>query len=209
MIGKDSSPQSLGIVPCAISWLFRLIDERKERLGTRFSIRVSAVEVCGHDQSLRDLLAEVASGSLQDTQSPGVYLREDPVCGTQVQQPLQPSWDCGGEGERALKPLKTQTWLLLSSHSCRTRRSCGHPQQRRRPSTWTRPWQPAAPAVPAAGRMPGEAPICSSPCTCTSTVWRSVAKEEVGARGGQVHGVAMSVRWPAQPPPRGSPCGRL
>ncbi|XP_021034761.1 kinesin-like protein KIF26A isoform X2 [Mus caroli] len=85
MIGKDSSPQSLGIVPCAISWLFRLIDERKERLGTRFSIRVSAVEVCGHDQSLRDLLAEVASGSLQDTQSPGVYLREDPVCGTQIQ----------------------------------------------------------------------------------------------------------------------------
>ncbi|XP_042117169.1 kinesin-like protein KIF26A isoform X1 [Peromyscus maniculatus bairdii] len=85
MIGKDSSPQSLGIVPCAISWLFRLIDERKERMGTRFSIRVSAVEVCGHDQSLRDLLAEVASGSLQDTQSPGVYLREDPVCGAQLQ----------------------------------------------------------------------------------------------------------------------------
>ncbi|XP_050010734.1 kinesin-like protein KIF26A isoform X2 [Alexandromys fortis] len=85
MIGKDSSPQSLGIVPCAISWLFRLIDERKERMGTRFSIRVSAVEVCGHEQSLRDLLAEVASGSLQDTQSPGMYLREDPVCGTQLQ----------------------------------------------------------------------------------------------------------------------------
>lgn len=107
MIGKDSSPQSLGIVPCAISWLFRLIDERKERLGTRFSIRVSAVEVCGHDQSLRDLLAEVASGSLQDTQSPGVYLREDPVCGTQVQQCSQLFWDCGGMG-RALKPLKTR-----------------------------------------------------------------------------------------------------
>lgn len=107
MIGKDSSPQSLGIVPCAISWLFRLIDDRKERLGTRFSIRVSAVEVCGHDQSLRDLLAEVASGSLQDTQSPGVYLREDPVCGTQVQQRFQPFWDCGG-GERALKPLLTR-----------------------------------------------------------------------------------------------------
>lgn len=96
MIGKDSSPQSLGIVPCAISWLFRLIDERKERMGTRFSIRVSAVEVCGHDQSLRDLLAEVASGSLQDTQSPGVYLREDPVCGTQVHQCFRPFWIYGG-----------------------------------------------------------------------------------------------------------------
>nr|KAF6500545.1 kinesin family member 26A [Molossus molossus] len=85
MIGKDSSPQSLGIVPCAISWLFRLIEELKERTGTRFSVRVSAVEVCGRDQSLRDLLAEVASGSLQDAQSPGVYLREDPVCGAQLQ----------------------------------------------------------------------------------------------------------------------------
>ncbi|XP_033277266.2 kinesin-like protein KIF26A isoform X1 [Orcinus orca] len=85
MIGKDSSPQSLGIAPCAISWLFRLIDERKERVGARFSVRVSAVEVCGRDQSLRDLLAEVASSSLQDAQSPGVYLREDPVCGAQLQ----------------------------------------------------------------------------------------------------------------------------
>ncbi|XP_008055685.2 kinesin-like protein KIF26A, partial [Carlito syrichta] len=85
MIGKDNSPQSLGIMPCAISWLFRLIDQRKERMGTRFSVRVSAVEVCGRDQSLRDLLAEVASGSLQDAQSPGVYLREDPVSGAQLQ----------------------------------------------------------------------------------------------------------------------------
>ncbi|XP_032123554.1 kinesin-like protein KIF26A isoform X2 [Sapajus apella] len=85
MIGKDSSPQSLGIMPCAISWLFRLIEERKERMGTRFSVRVSAVEVCGRDQSLRDLLAEVASSSLQDAQSPGVYLREDPMCGVQLQ----------------------------------------------------------------------------------------------------------------------------
>lgn len=179
MIGKDSSPQSLGIVPCAISWLFRLIDERKERLGTRFSIRVSAVEVCGHDQSLRDLLAEVASGSLQDTQSPGVYLREDPVCGTQVQQRIQPFWDCRGR-ERALEPLKTRV-ALLSSHSSRTRMSCVHPQQRRQPSTWTRPWRLAALAAPAAGRTPGVPPTCFSPSMCTSTVWRSAAKEEVGA----------------------------
>ncbi|XP_036073740.1 kinesin-like protein KIF26A isoform X2 [Rousettus aegyptiacus] len=85
MIGRDSSPQSLGVVPCAISWLFRLIEARRERTGARFSVRVSAVEVCGRDQSLRDLLADVASASLQDAQSPGVYLREDPVCGTQLQ----------------------------------------------------------------------------------------------------------------------------
>ncbi|KAM9645572.1 kinesin-like protein KIF26A isoform 1-T1 [Trichechus inunguis] len=85
MIGKDSSPQSLGVVPCAISWLFKLIQERKERMGTRFSVRVSAVEVCGRDQSLRDLLADLDSGSLQDAQSPGGYLWEDPVCGAQLQ----------------------------------------------------------------------------------------------------------------------------
>lgn len=85
MIGKDSSTQSLGIIPCAISWLFKLINERKEKTGTRFSIRVSAVEISGKDENLKDLLAEVATGSLQDGQSPGVYLREDPICGTQVQ----------------------------------------------------------------------------------------------------------------------------
>ncbi|XP_015206348.2 kinesin-like protein KIF26A isoform X2 [Lepisosteus oculatus] len=85
MIGKDNTTQNLGIVPCAISWLFKLINERKEKTGTRFSIRVSAVEICGKDETLKDLLSDVASGSLQDGQSPGIYLREDPICGTQLQ----------------------------------------------------------------------------------------------------------------------------
>ncbi|MBN3288792.1 KI26A protein, partial [Polyodon spathula] len=85
MIGRDNSTQNLGIVPCAISWLFKLINERKEKMGTRFSVRVSAVEICGKDEILKDLLSDVASGSLQDGQSPGVYLREDPICGTQLQ----------------------------------------------------------------------------------------------------------------------------
>ncbi|XP_026141213.1 kinesin-like protein KIF26A isoform X4 [Carassius auratus] len=85
MIGMDSSMQSLGIAPCAISWLFKLINERKEKTGTRFSVRVSAVEIYGKDESLQDLLSDVPTGSLQDGQSPGVYLREDPICGTQLQ----------------------------------------------------------------------------------------------------------------------------
>lgn len=76
--------QDLGIIPCAISWLFKLINERKEKTGARFSVRISAVEVWGKEENLRDLLAEVATGSLQDGQSPGVYLCEDPICGTQV-----------------------------------------------------------------------------------------------------------------------------
>ncbi|XP_056101507.1 kinesin-like protein KIF26A isoform X1 [Rhinichthys klamathensis goyatoka] len=85
MIGTDSSMQGLGIAPCAISWLFKLINERKEKTGTRFSVRVSAVEIYGKDESLQDLLSDVPTGSLQDGQSPGVYLREDPICGTQLQ----------------------------------------------------------------------------------------------------------------------------
>ncbi|KAM6219414.1 kinesin-like protein KIF26B [Rhynchocyon petersi] len=85
MIGKDDSMQSLGIIPCAISWLFKLINERKEKTGARFSVRISAVEVSGKEENLRDLLSEVATGSLQDGQSPGVYLCEDPICGMQLQ----------------------------------------------------------------------------------------------------------------------------
>ncbi|XP_077636038.1 kinesin-like protein KIF26B, partial [Crocuta crocuta] len=85
MIGKDDSMQNLGIIPCAISWLFKLINERKEKTGARFSVRISAVEVWGKEENLKDLLSDVATGSLQDGQSPGVYLCEDPICGTQLQ----------------------------------------------------------------------------------------------------------------------------
>ncbi|TTD62561.1 Kinesin-like protein KIF26B [Bagarius yarrelli] len=84
MIGKDDSMQNLGIIPCAISWLFKIITERKEKTGARFSVRVSAVEVWGRGENLRDLLADVATGSLQDGQAPGVYLCEDPICGMQL-----------------------------------------------------------------------------------------------------------------------------
>ncbi|XP_051918783.1 kinesin-like protein KIF26B isoform X7 [Hippocampus zosterae] len=85
MIGHHDSLQTLGIIPCAISWLFKLINERREKTGARFSVRVSAVEVWGKDENLKDLLSEVATGSLQDGQSPGVYLCEDPICGMQLQ----------------------------------------------------------------------------------------------------------------------------
>ncbi|RXM98902.1 Kinesin-like protein KIF26B [Acipenser ruthenus] len=84
MMGKDDSMQTLGIIPCSISWLFKLINERKEKTGARFSVRASAVEVWGKDEKLKDLLSEVATGSLQDGQSPGVYLCEDPICGMQM-----------------------------------------------------------------------------------------------------------------------------
>jgi len=62
MLGVDDSAASLGVIPCAIDWLFRLISDQKERTGARFSVRVSAVEITGKEEHLKDLLAETATG---------------------------------------------------------------------------------------------------------------------------------------------------
>ncbi|MGH0164345.1 UNVERIFIED_CONTAM: hypothetical protein FKN15_000990 [Acipenser sinensis] len=109
MMGKDDSMQTLGIIPCSISWLFKLINERKEKTGARFSVRASAVEVWGKDEKLKDLLSEVATGSLQDGQSPGVYLCEDPICGMQYT-----SSSSGGESSceegRMRRPTQLRTF---------------------------------------------------------------------------------------------------
>ena len=88
MIGRDCSTQSLGVVPTAISWLFKVIEERKEKSGARFSVRVSAVEISGREETLTDLLAELSSsaGGHQEAPGPAVSLREDPVCGSQVEK---------------------------------------------------------------------------------------------------------------------------
>jgi len=64
MLGVDSSPTSLGVIPCAIDWLFRLINDQKEQTGARFSVRVSAVEITGKHEHLKDLLADTASGKM-------------------------------------------------------------------------------------------------------------------------------------------------
>ncbi|XP_030577188.1 kinesin-like protein KIF26A [Archocentrus centrarchus] len=85
MIGRDCSTQSLGVAPTAISWLFKVIEERKEKSGARFSVRVSAVEISGREETLTDLLAELAAGDHQEVPGPAVALREDPVCGSQLQ----------------------------------------------------------------------------------------------------------------------------
>ncbi|KAF1374895.1 hypothetical protein PFLUV_G00233800 [Perca fluviatilis] len=51
----------------------------------RFCPKCSCVEIFGKDEELKDLLSEVSTGSLQEGQSPGIHLREDPICGTQLQ----------------------------------------------------------------------------------------------------------------------------
>jgi hypothetical protein len=63
MIGRDESSRTVGVTPTAIAWLFRCIKERRERTaaaagggGVRFSLRVSALEIVGSGEELRDLL---------------------------------------------------------------------------------------------------------------------------------------------------------
>jgi kinesin family protein 26 len=66
MLGSPEAAGTLGVIPCAISWLFRGINEQKQKTGARFSVRVSAVEVLqqsgGTSQQLKDLLAGHANG---------------------------------------------------------------------------------------------------------------------------------------------------
>ena len=50
-------------MPTAIAWLFRGIAEQKSKTGARFSVRVSAVEIAGPAETLRDLLAPHATGN--------------------------------------------------------------------------------------------------------------------------------------------------
>ncbi|XP_077995110.1 uncharacterized protein LOC144448694 [Glandiceps talaboti] len=121
MIGKDDSPQNLGIIPCAISWLFKIINDRKERSGARFSVRVSAVEVVGKSENLKDLLAEQAMGSANGVgTAPGIYLREDPICGVQLHNQSE---------LRAPTPEKAAFYLdaALAARSQRT--SDGDPEE--------------------------------------------------------------------------------
>ncbi|KAI3363986.1 hypothetical protein L3Q82_001581 [Scortum barcoo] len=71
MIGRDCSTQSLGVAPTAISWLFKVIEERREKSGARFSVRVSAVEISGREETLSDLLAELSSSAGGHQEAPG------------------------------------------------------------------------------------------------------------------------------------------
>ena len=56
MIGSDESSRTIGLIPTAISWLFKAIKEKKDKSGARFSVRVSACEIRGGQEEMRDLL---------------------------------------------------------------------------------------------------------------------------------------------------------
>lgn len=64
MFGSITSPNDLGAIPCAISWLYKGINEKRQRSGARFSVRVSAlgVNATKPGSSSKDLLAAHATG---------------------------------------------------------------------------------------------------------------------------------------------------
>lgn len=88
MVGSGESVQKLGLIPCAISWLYAAIERRREKTWTDLTVSVSAVELCcGEEDTLRDLLGEVAPalGSIHDSPKAHIRIQEDPVYGIQVE----------------------------------------------------------------------------------------------------------------------------
>uniref|UniRef100_A0A3Q2ZSA6 Kinesin-like protein KIF26B n=1 Tax=Kryptolebias marmoratus TaxID=37003 RepID=A0A3Q2ZSA6_KRYMA len=87
MVGSSENIQKLGLIPCAISWLYSAIERRRERTWTDLTVSVSAIELCcGEEDTLRDLLGEVgpSPGSTQDSPKAHVRVQEDSVCGIQI-----------------------------------------------------------------------------------------------------------------------------
>uniref|UniRef100_A0A087XAE7 Kinesin motor domain-containing protein n=1 Tax=Poecilia formosa TaxID=48698 RepID=A0A087XAE7_POEFO len=87
MVGSSDNLQKLGLIPCAISWLYSAIERRKEKTWTELTVSVSAVELCcGEEDTLRDLLGEVvpSPSSVQGSPKAHVRVTEDPVNGIQL-----------------------------------------------------------------------------------------------------------------------------
>ncbi|XP_061889739.1 kinesin-like protein KIF26B isoform X2 [Entelurus aequoreus] len=86
MLGNADSVHTLGLIPCAISWLYGAVDKRREKTWTDMMVWVSAVEVCcGEEDSLRDLLGDLSpsGGHNQDHLRGHLRLQEDHVAGMQ------------------------------------------------------------------------------------------------------------------------------
>uniref|UniRef100_A0A3Q2Q255 Kinesin-like protein KIF26B n=1 Tax=Fundulus heteroclitus TaxID=8078 RepID=A0A3Q2Q255_FUNHE len=87
MVGSGDNLQKLGLIPCAISWLYSAIELRREKTWTDLTVSVSAVELCcGEEDTLRDLLGEVVPSPGGVTGSPKAHIKvtEDPVNGIQL-----------------------------------------------------------------------------------------------------------------------------
>ena len=73
MIGSDESSKTLGVIPQSIAWLFRSIKEKKEGKSTRFAVRVSALEIGGANEDVRDLLAGQAASESDNDAPPSQF----------------------------------------------------------------------------------------------------------------------------------------
>lgn len=56
MFGSDESIDSIGLIPLSTFWLFKLIEESKIKYDTKFTVKVSALEIIGKDEKLKDLI---------------------------------------------------------------------------------------------------------------------------------------------------------
>lgn len=69
MFGSVGSAKEFGAIPCAISWLYDGINQRRQKTGARFSVRVSALGVSASKpgSSSKDLLKAHATGMPNQT----------------------------------------------------------------------------------------------------------------------------------------------
>ena len=85
MIGSDESASTLGIIPSAIAWLFRGIKEAK---NARFAIRVSAMEIGGQNEEVRDLLTGQAASESDNDSPPSQFFPSASNAATSVMSGL-------------------------------------------------------------------------------------------------------------------------
>lgn len=76
MLGSVASSNDLGAIPCAISWLYKGINEKRQKSGARFSVRVSAlgINATKPGTSAKDLLAALATGNYLNAKEQQLYL---------------------------------------------------------------------------------------------------------------------------------------
>lgn len=66
MLGSVTASSDLGAIPCAITWLYKGINEKRTKSGARFSVRVSAlgINATKPGSKSKDLLAPLATGKI-------------------------------------------------------------------------------------------------------------------------------------------------
>lgn len=59
MFGSDVSFRTFGLAPLSLHWIYKLIEEKCKRDGflpDQYSVAISAMEVTGREEKIRDLL---------------------------------------------------------------------------------------------------------------------------------------------------------